>query len=887
MSRATTTERPQPKYRKDYRPPHYWIDTIDLRFELGESETIVDARLVVRRDASAPADAPLVLDGEQLELRRIALDGRPLAPAAYEHEADEERLVVRDVPASFVLETSVAIRPRENTTLSGLYESNGILCTQCEAEGFRRITFFLDRPDVMARYTTTIVGDAQRLPVMLSNGNRAGEGELGDGRRWVRFEDPHPKPSYLFALVAGDLVELPGEFVTRSGRTVHLGIWVEARNADQCEHALRSLQRVLKWDEDTFGLECDLDDYKVVAVDDFNMGAMENKGLNVFNSKFVLARPDTATDADYEAIEGVIGHEYFHNWTGNRITCRDWFQLTLKEGLTVFRDQSFTADLTSAPVERIDAVRKLREMQFAEDAGPMAHPVRPESYIEMNNFYTATVYVKGAEVVRLYQTLLGRDGFRRGMDLYVERHDGQAVTCDDFRAAMADANGVDLTQLERWYSTAGTPVIEASGRWDESARTYALRLRQSIPIQPNGQTFRPLHVPVAVGLVGPDGADLDVRCASGIARAEGTTHVLELTEREQEFVFTNVTKRPVASVLRGFSAPVKLEMERSREDLAFLLAHDSDPFNRWDAGQELARGVLLDLAGALRAGREPELDGQVVSAFARVLADERLDGSIRALMLTLPSERTLAQFVDVVHPDALHAARELVRRELARALRAEWERVYRETRPQNGYESDRAAIDARRLGNVALGYLATLDEPATTTLVARQFETADNMTDSEEALRLLVDLDGPEREAALAAFHVRWRGFPTVLDKWFSFQALSSRADTAERVAALARHPDFTLKNPNRARSLVASFALLNQVRFHGSDGAGYRFLADVVLELQDKNPQLASRLVSAFNPWRRFDSERQELMRAQLERIAAADLSKDVYEIVSRALEA
>ncbi len=880
------TSEPEPVYRKAYRPPSFWIDRVDLDFDLNENVTIVTARLTVRRSSEAGKDDPLVLMGDALELRSVRIDGadRP----ADRFAVDDESLTLPDVPDAFELETVVAIKPQENTALSGLYKSSGNYCTQCEAEGFRRITYFLDRPDVMAVYTVRIEADRTRVPVLLSNGNRIEAGEAEGGRHWVRWSDPFKKPCYLFALVAGELTSLEDRYVTASGREVKLEIWVEPQNADKCEHAMRSLQKAMKWDEDTFGLEYDLDLYMIVAVSDFNMGAMENKGLNVFNSKYVLARPETATDDDYEGIEGVIGHEYFHNWTGNRVTCRDWFQLTLKEGLTVFRDQQFTADMTSAPVKRISDVRMLRQAQFAEDAGPMAHPVRPESYIEMNNFYTVTVYEKGAEVVRLYHTLFGQKGFRKGIDLYFERHDGQAVTCDDFRGAMADANGADLAQFERWYSQAGTPTVAVRGEWDAAAKRYRLHLSQKLPTIPNLAPPQPLPIPVAVGLVGKDGRDLPLATRDAVRFENGgRTAILALNADEATFTFDDVRERPVPSILRGFSAPVRLEVERGREELAFLMAHDADPFNRWDAGQELSQGLLLELAEAARKGHELALDSVVVEAFRELVLDPDLDGSSKALAVALPSEKLLGQLVDVVDPDAIHAARVFFVRELGRSLRGTWGELYERLATGAPYEIDRASIDRRRLKNTALRYLASAEDPESLDLVRRQFEGADNMTDAQAALVILSDIDCSEREEALAAFYERWKDDALVIDKWFTVQAVSSLPDTAERVIGLARHADFTLENPNRARALIGAFGAANQVRFHGADGKGYAFVAEHVLAMNALNPQMASRLVSCFNSWKRFDADRRDLMRAQLERIAAAkDLSKDVYEIVSRSLE-
>ncbi len=861
-------------FRKDYRASEFLVDTVDLVFDLDPAQTIVKAKMQLRQNPDAPrGSGHLLLHGDELQLRLLRLDGAELDPSRF--EADSQGLRIEQVPERFELETEVVIHPAENSKLMGLYTSSGTFCTQCEAEGFRRITYYLDRPDVMARFTARIEAERAQYPVLLSNGNRVSQGELPNGRHWVQWEDPFPKPSYLFALVAGDLVSKQGTFTTASGREVALEIWVEPANADKCEHALASLQAAMRWDEETYGLQYDLDIYMIVAVDDFNMGAMENKGLNVFNSKYVLAKPSTATDDDYEGIESVIAHEYFHNWTGNRVTCRDWFQLTLKEGLTVFRDQEFSADMTSRPVQRIKDVNRLRTAQFAEDAGPLAHPIRPESYIEMNNFYTATVYEKGAEVVRLYQTLLGREGFRKGLRLYLELHDGCAVTCDDFRQAMAEANGADLSAFERWYSQAGTPLVRATGTWDPSAGSYALRLTQSQRVFAGEPAPLPLPIPIRVGLLGADGRDIP-----------GTVRTLELREVEQTFIFDNVPERPIPSIARGFSAPIKLEFDRSPADLAFAMAHDSDPFNRWEAGQTLAKRVLLGLVERAVQGQALELDDSLVSAFREVLSDTSLDGSIKALTLTLPSEELISQDLSVVDPDAVHRARSFVVRQLGAVLRDEWLSTYRQH--ALGLDAiDKAQIDRRRIKNRALRYLVALEEPETIALGAEQFSVAAGMTDYEAAFRCLVDLESVETSRAIASFYERWRGEPLVLDKWFRMQAMSASPRAFERVVALSKHPDFNLANPNRARSLLFAFAAANPVAFHRADGQAYRFVADRITELDAINPQVASRIVSSFNQWRRYEPGRSALMQAELERIACQPgISKDVSEIVERALE-
>ena len=889
MSSDGSGSKPEPVLRSSYRVPDYLIDIVDLAFDLGEDETTVEARISFRRREDAPAGevTPLVLDGEALELREIAIDGEALAESAY--QVADEKLTIHAPPPRFELRTVVAIHPETNTALSGLYKSSGNFCTQCEAMGFRRITFFLDRPDVMARYTVSIEAERARYPVLLSNGNRTAEQDLGNGRHRVAWEDPFPKPSYLFALVAGDLRCHEGTYTTASGREVKLEIWVEPQNIDQCEHALRSLQRAMRWDEDEFGLEYDLDIYMIVAVGDFNMGAMENKGLNVFNSKFVLALPETATDDDFEAIEAVIGHEYFHNWTGNRVTCRDWFQLTLKEGLTVFRDQRFSEDMTSEAVVRIANVKQLRARQFPEDEGPMAHPIRPESYISMDNFYTATVYEKGSEIIRMYDALLGRDGFRKGMDLYFDRHDGQAVTCDDFRFAMADATGKDLRQFERWYLQAGTPRLRASGAFDASAGEYRLTLSQDYPdtafeIAGAGDRVA-LHMPIRIGLLAADGSSLPVVLAGESGGTE-TERVLELTEAEQTFVFAGLSEEPVPSLLRGFSAPVKLEMERSKAAFAVQMAHDEDPFNRWDAGQQLALELLVDGAARADRGESVPLDPEFSEAWGRVLADEGLDGSLRAQALVLPAERVIAQEMDVIRPDAIHAAREAMLTALAKAHRDAIASTWEALAPTGPYVHEKAQIDRRRLRNVLLRLRVATGEEAAIEAAWAQYESADNMTDAQAAFVVLADQEHARRDDVIAAFYDRWKGDPLVLDKWFTIQATATRADALARVRELAAHPDFSLTNPNRVRSLVGAFCSGNQVRFHDGSGEGYVFLADNVLALDAPNPQVASRMVSIFNDWRRYDDDRQTKIQAQLERIAqGGELSKDVYEIVSRAL--
>ncbi|APZ42210.1 aminopeptidase N [Acidihalobacter ferrooxydans] len=874
---------PRTIYLKDYRPPAFLIERTELRFALGEDSTQVESRLRLRRNpAAATPAAPLVLDGEDLELLSVRLDGRDLAPGEWVQDA--ESLTLANVPDAFVLEIVNRIKPQENTRLEGLYKSSGNFCTQCEAEGFRCMTYYIDRPDVMSVFTTTVVGEQARYPVLLSNGNPVEKGVLDDGQHFVTWHDPHPKPSYLFALVAGNLSCLEDSYKTASGREVALRIYVEPHNIDKCDHAMASLKKAMRWDEQRFGLEYDLDIFMIVAVDDFNMGAMENKGLNVFNSKLLLARPDTATDLDYERIEGVIAHEYFHNWTGNRVTCRDWFQLSLKEGLTVFRDQSFTAEVTAGTVKRIDDVRMLRSRQFVEDAGPMAHPVRPPSYMEINNFYTVTVYEKGAEVVRMYETLLGREGFRRGMDLYFERHDGHAVTTDDFLAAMADANGEDLSQFQRWYEQAGTPRVTVEDAWDAASGRYTLTLRQSCPATPGQPEKRPFLIPVAVGLLDAQGRDMPLRLAAE-AQAAGTTRVLRLTEAEQQWVFEGLVERPLPSLNRGFSAPVRVSYPYTETQLAFLAAHDADAFNRWDAGEQLATRVLLGLIADIQAGREPALPERFLTAFAAVLTDAGLEAAVKAEMLMLPSENWLAEQMDVIDPDAIHAARSYARRALAGELEAQWLGLYHTHEVSGEYRFDPRDAGRRRLRNLALSYLAALDGKPMRQLAASQFEQADNMTDSLGALAALMLIDGAEREQALATFYDHWRNDPLVLDKWFALQASAQRPDTLARVEQLMQNPAFSIRTPNRVYSLIGAFAG-NPTGFHAADGSGYRFIGAQVETLNALNPQVAARMVGVFTRWRRYDAGRQAQMRAELERLQGLDLSRDVYEIVSKSLQ-
>jgi len=867
----------------DYKVPDFLIDSVALDFALGEDSTTVKAKLTVRRNpASEDRAAPLRLDGEDLELVALVLDGETLGENRY--RKDEASLTLADVPDRFALDIETRIAPQLNTRLSGLYKSGGNFCTQCEPEGFRRITYFIDRPDVMARFSTHIVADKARYPVLLSNGNPVAAGDADGGKHWATWVDPHPKPSYLFALVAGELVAHRDGFTTRAGKTVPLAIWVRRGDEDKCAHAMASLKAAMKWDEDRFGLEYDLDVFNIVAVSDFNMGAMENKGLNIFNTKYVLAKPETATDADYQGIESVIAHEYFHNWTGDRVTCRDWFQLSLKEGLTVYRDQEFSADQGSRAVRRIGDVRRLRASQFPEDAGPLSHPVQPSSFIQIDNFYTATVYNKGAELVRMIETLVGRDGFRKGMDLYFRRHDNQAVTIEDFVAAMQDANGVDLAQFRRWYHQAGTPEITVEDRYDPATRVYEMTLGQSTPPTPGQPMKDPLVIPIAVGLVGAQG-ELPARLPDETGVRAGT-RVLTLSEPRQSFRFFDVPAPPIPSLLRGFSAPARLR-GITFDRLKFLALHDTDPFNRWEASQQVATHILLAMVGAYQRGEAPpSVDPELAAMMRGALAGADDDPSFVAELLTLPGESFLADQLAVVDVDAIHAAREAARGAIGSTLGAELRAVYDRLADDGPYRIDGHAIGRRKLRNVALAYLAAGGGEAEIARARAQFDARRNMTDVLAALSVLADADHPARLDALARFYERWQGDDLVIDKWFSLQAMSRLPQTLARVKELAHHMAFDMRNPNRVRSLLSAFSDGNPVRFHDRSGAGYEFVVDRVLELDPLNPLLAARMLQPMGQWRRHDALRQSLMRGQLERVLTrANLSRNTYEIASKSL--
>ena len=878
------TDIPQAIHRQDYTPPSYLVDTVDIGFDLDPHTTRVSTRMAIRRHPEA-ATSTLILHGEHLTLVQLRVDGRQLARKAY--RVTSQTLEIPDLPAIATLEIETITHPDRNTSLSGLYVSNGNFFTQCEAEGFRRIAYFPDRPDVMAKYTVMLRADKESYPVLLSNGNLIDEGDLGDGRHFAKWEDPFRKPSYLFALVAGKLVCQQEWYTQRSGHRALLQVWVEEGNLDKTQHAMTSLKNSIAWDAERFGLELDLDRFMIVAVSDFNMGAMENKGLNIFNTKFVLANSRIATDTDYANIESVVGHEYFHNWTGNRVTCRDWFQLSLKEGLTVFRDQEFSADMigtaSGRAVKRIEDVRLLRLAQFPEDAGPMAHPVRPDSYVEINNFYTVTVYEKGSEVVRMYQTLLGRDGFRKGMDLYFARHDGQAVTCDDFRAAMADSSGHDFTQFERWYSQAGTPRVKASATYDAGKRCYELTLAQSCPPSAGQPKKLPFHIPFSVGLLDAAGRDIPLRLEGSAATAHAPTNlVLNLTEARQTFRFIDVPCEPVPSLLRDFSAPVVLEYGYSDAQLAFLSANDSDAFNRWEAGQRLAMRRLLALVAGLRS---EENDSALTQSFRALLIDDGLDPAFREVGLTLPTESLIAEQMEVVDPQAIHSARRALHQALSQALGSEWMRTYQANQSQAAYSPDATSVGRRALKNLALRYLADRDDAKAHELLQAQYDNADNMTDRLAALSSFAGTSAPGRAAALARFYTDFENEPLVIDKWFMLQAAAHDADVST-VRALMDHPAFSLKNPNRARSLIFSFCNGNPARFHARDGSGYTFWSEQVVALDAINPQVASRLARSLDRWRKYTPDLQQKMRAALERVAGTPrLSNDVLEVVTKAL--
>lgn len=879
--------------RADYQPPAYWIETVDLTFDLDAQKTRVLNRMRLRRNPDLPAQ-PLRLDGDELNLARVLVNGQGTS-----FKMDAGQLVLENLPEGtepFDLEIFTTCNPTKNTQLMGLYVSNDSFFTQCEAQGFRRITYFLDRPDVMASYSVTLRADKARYPVLLSNGNLVEQGDLPEGRHFAKWIDPHKKPCYLFALVAGQLVCREQRITSRSGSEHLLQVYVRAGDLDKTEHAMNCLMASVAWDEARFGLGLDLERFMVVATSDFNMGAMENKGLNIFNTKYVLASQATATDTDFSNIESVVGHEYFHNWTGNRITCRDWFQLSLKEGLTVFRDQEFSQDLCAEPsaraVKRIEDVRVLRTAQFPEDAGPMAHPVRPDSYVEINNFYTVTIYEKGAEVVRMMQTLVGRNGFARGMKLYFERHDGQAVTCDDFAQAIADANpdsalARTLPQFKRWYSQAGTPQVRAQAVHDAAAQTYTLTLSQSCPATPGQSEKLPFVIPVSLGLVGPDGQDLPLDLGDGLSPGSRT---LVLEQSEQSFVFRGVASEPVPSILRGFSAPVTLNFDHSQAQLLHLLAHDSDPFNRWEAGQRLGIGQALQALTHQNGG--DLLSDDYLQAMRSVLNHPALDAAFKELVLTLPSETYLAEQTEAVDPQRIHAVRQSMRLQMSTALREDWQQAWHSHKDGGAYRPDPRSSGRRALAGMALLHLCLADvaqqQEHWPQVAMQRFAAAGNMTDRFNALSALVVSGHPMAAQALTQFHDLFKNEPLVIDKWFSLQAGAPdhEGHVLPVVRQLLRHPDFNLRNPNRARSVLSTFCQGNPGAFHRSDAAGYVLWGEKVLELDAFNPQVAARLARALDRWKKLVEPYRSAAREAIARVAAKpDLSKDVREVVTRAL--
>jgi aminopeptidase N len=881
-------------HRKDYTAPAYWVNTVEMGFDLDPAATRVATRITLQRNSASPnRDVELLGDGARLVALRM--NGRTLGKNAKGYSIADGKLRIANAPDEITLEIETLVQPEKNTSMMGLYVSNGNFFTQCEAEGFRKITWFPDRPDVMAKYTVMLRGDKKKYPVLLSNGNLIEQGDLPKGRHYAKWEDPFKKPSYLFALVAGKLVCQEEKFRLNSGRRVLLQVWVEPGNLDKTQHAMESLKHSIRWDQERFGLELDLDRFMIVAVGDFNMGAMENKGLNIFNTKYVLANPRIATDTDFANIESVVGHEYFHNWTGNRVTCRDWFQLSLKEGLTVFRDQEFSADMVGTDsgraVNRIEHVRGLRQHQFSEDAGPMAHAVRPDYYVEISNFYTVTIYEKGAEVVRMYQTLLGRDGFRKGMDLYFARHDGQAVTCDDFRAAMADSNGRNLAQFERWYSQSGTPQLKVQSRYDAAKQTYELTLSQSCKAGAGQKKPLPFHIPVAVGLLDAKGRDMALYLEGApAAKSEkpskpATTCVLELTKAKQTFTFHRVTTNPTPSLLRNFSAPVVMEYDYTDKELALLMAHDSDAFNRWEAGHRLAMQRLLNLIDQVQRGETLTLDELFIDGLRTTLNDQSLDPSFREVVLTLPSELMLAEQVKVIDPQAIHTARQFMRKTISERLKADFIANYEANLTPGKYSPDARSAGKRGLKNLCLSYLLGWQDESTLQLAHAQIASADNMTDRLAALMCLVNTASKTAQQPLKNFYRDFRNEALVVDKWFGLQAVAMHTDV-NTVRKLMTHPAFTLKNPNRARSLIFSFCNGNPSQFHAADGSGYEFWTEQVIALNKLNPQVAARLVRTLDHWKKYRPALKKQMHAALQKVAAAKgLSKDVQEVVGKSL--
>jgi len=871
-------------YRNEYTSPDFLVETIDLCFKIFDQETVVIAKTQFIAADKGSKVQRLILYGEDLELIQINKDSLKLDKNGY--ELLENGLEINGISDNFCLEIITRINPTENLSLNGLYRSSGNYCSQCEPEGFRKITYSLDRPDVLARYTTRIEADLDDCPVLLSNGNCIDKGLLANGRHFTVWQDPFPKPSYLFALVAGNLVCIEDSIITCSGRKIVLQFFVERRNRHKCDHAIRSLKKAMKWDEDVYGLEYDLDQYMIVAVDDFNMGAMENKGLNIFNSKYVLATPETATDQDYMGIEGVIGHEYFHNWTGNRITCRDWFQLSLKEGLTVFRDQEFSADMNSRAVQRINDVKVLRNYQFREDSGPMAHPVRPDSYVEINNFYTATVYNKGAELIRMIHTLIGPEKFQRGMDVYIKRYDGQAVTCEDFVAAIEEGSGKDLLQFRNWYSQSGTPILDVKESWDQEKNRYHLTVSQSNPHATQLSKNKPLHIPVRIGLIDSNGNDMEYLCEQGNIRIKNGD-ILELKNSSEQFIFNTIDEKPILSFLRDFSAPVKVNSFHTREELAFLMKNDSDFFNRWDSARALAQDILLEIIKMLQQDENPYLDPLFIDAFKNNLQNDTDDLALIALALTLPSETYLAQQMEEIDPDSLYFAIQFVRNRIGEELKEILLQTYQSNNDEE-FSISSKSMGRRSLKNICLYYLMTpvCDDKEILNICLSQYHHGSTMTDVIVALRLIACCDRSIRQEIVEDFYRRFKNDPLVIDKWFAVQASAERPGCLDTVKNLMDHSAFSIKNPNKVRSLIGTFANNNHKRFHEKNGAGYRFLTDQIISLNSINPQIGARLTTPLISWKRYDFTRRKFMRQELRRILdTPELSVDIFEIASKGL--
>ncbi|MCS5596123.1 MAG: aminopeptidase N [Alphaproteobacteria bacterium] len=873
------TDSPKTIFLKDYEAPAFFAEHCDLTFKIFDGHTLVTSKTTYHKNPNVQA-LMLHLNGEHQELVSIYLNDRKLDDQAYIKDDNGLRISVSE--QSFILTIETKISPETNTALEGLYKSGDTYCTQCEAEGFRRITYYQDRPDNMATFTTRIEADKEKYPVLLSNGNLISEGDLDGGRHYTVWEDPWKKPCYLFALVAGNLVHIEDHYKTTSGRDVTLRIYVREGDEGQCRHAMESLKHSMRWDEETYGREYDLDLFNIVAVSDFNMGAMENKSLNIFNTALVLAHKDTATDADFMRVESVVGHEYFHNWTGNRITCRDWFQLSLKEGLTVFRDQEFSADMNSAPVQRIDDVMHLREFQFSEDASPLAHPIRPDNYIEINNFYTMTVYEKGAEVIRMFYNLLGPETYRKATDLYFERHDEQAVTCEDWAKCMEDASGMDLSQFKLWYTQAGTPEVKMTSQYDADAQRFTLRFEQKIPKTPGQDNKKPMHIPIRTALISGNGDEFTLN-ESGDKEI-----ILHLKEPSQSFVFENITSKPTPSVLRGFSAPVKLTTDLTDNELRFLMVHDQDGFNKWESGQKLATRQII----AHYKNDGHVTDNAFIDSFKALCEKALEDGADHALMaraLSLPSMGDLSQQLDNLDPVKLYEAQQRVQNDLAEATLDDMQRIYNALQNQSGEDKFHIAAGRRALKNVALSYICGFNDESKNAygLAAAQYNYADNMTDRMGALACLVDSNADERQSCLDDFYDRFKAHELVVNKWFSLQACAVRPSIIDDVKTLAEHAEFNWKNPNRVRALFAAFAMRNMPAFHSADGDGYTFLTDAIIKLNDINPQIAARMLTPMREWRRFDKKRQGMIKACLERILAVEhLSKDVYEIASKSLK-